>query len=159
MPAGNAPSKRLLSARTLLRGALWLSLAYAAAVLVLLALEDRIVFHPVAASRRWSEPPGCVVQDLTLRTPAGIPIHARWFPRAGGRGAVLVCHSRAGNLSLALGAQELAGWQREVGVSLLIFDISRTWRPKKNRERAEGRPARADARIEQALSVCLERNP
>jgi uncharacterized protein len=137
MPTGNALSKRLFSPRGLLRCTLGVALTYAGVVLALLAFEDRIVFHPIRASQRWAEPPlGCAVQDLTLQTAGGIPIHARWFPRAGGRGAVLVCHSRAGNLSLALGPQALAGWQREIGVSLLIFDYP-------GYGRSEGRPTEA----------------
>jgi fermentation-respiration switch protein FrsA (DUF1100 family) len=87
------------------------------------ALEDRLLFHPAPAARRWADPPaGFEVEDVAFQTADGTPLHGRWFPHRGAHGAVLVCHSRAGNLSLELSAEALAGWQREVGVSVFVFD-------------------------------------
>jgi alpha-beta hydrolase superfamily lysophospholipase len=99
------------------------ALGYGLTLLVLAALEDRLLFHPAPAARRWAEPPpGFEVEDVTFQTADGTPLHGRWFPCSGARGAVLVCHSRAGNLSLELSAEHLAGWHREVGVSVFVFD-------------------------------------
>ncbi len=122
-PIGLPGQRRILSFRCLLWIAACLILAYGAVVLILLRIEDRLLFHPVPASQRWLEPPsGFVVQDVHFPTAAGTRIHARWFPCAAAQGAVLICHSRAGNLSLELKADELAAWHRQIGCSVLIFD-------------------------------------
>jgi len=93
---------------------------YVATVLVLLALENRLVFHPAA---RWQEPPaGYAVRDIELTAADGTTIDARWFPCPLAQTAVLICHSRSGNLSLELSAAELVGWHRDIGSSVLIFD-------------------------------------
>jgi fermentation-respiration switch protein FrsA (DUF1100 family) len=136
MPATSTPRTRRLSWRALRRLAAFVLAGYGAAVVLLLLAEDRLLYHPVPASRRWIEPPaGCTFEDVGLRLADGTGIHARWYPYPG-RGAVLLCHSRAGNLSLELGAAELAGWQREMGCSALIFDYP-------GFGRSEGRPSEA----------------
>jgi fermentation-respiration switch protein FrsA (DUF1100 family) len=110
---------------------------YGVSLLVLVALEDRLLFHPTPAARHWAEPPaGFEVQDVAFQTADGMPLHGRWFPCRGARGAVLVCHSRAGNLSLELSAEALAGWQRELGLSVFIFDYP-------GYGRSAGRPSEA----------------
>src|SRR5439155_1700348 len=38
------------------------------------------------------------------------------------RGVVLVCHSRAGNLSHAVRPDDVRRWHDEVGLSVLVFD-------------------------------------
>jgi pimeloyl-ACP methyl ester carboxylesterase len=85
--------------------------------------EDRLVYHPVSAERTWIDPPpGCIFRDIGLRLPHGTAIHARWYLHPRARSAVLLCHSRSGNLSLELGAAELACWRQQMGCSALIFD-------------------------------------
>jgi fermentation-respiration switch protein FrsA (DUF1100 family) len=118
----SAAPRRFLSWRCLARTAACLVVLYGAVLLTLLAFEDRLVFHPVAASRRWIDPPpSCAFRDLDLHTAASTRIHARWYPGEYTDRAVLICHSRAGNLSLAARPAEIAGWHR-FGVSALIFD-------------------------------------
>ena len=124
MPSAFAiPGTRYLSRKGLARFSFCLAIAYVALVLVLMSIEDCLVFHPYSPQRRWAEPPAdCEVQDLFLRTLDGTKIHARWYPCRSARGAVLVCHSRNGNLSLAVRAQDVRRWHEEVGVSVLVFD-------------------------------------
>jgi fermentation-respiration switch protein FrsA (DUF1100 family) len=123
MPDGAHSPWRLLSRRALVRVLIGLTAGYGVVTLTLLALEDRLLFHPVSASRSWTPPPpGFEVHDIEFRTAEGTRVHARWFPRRGARGAVLVCHSRAGNLSLALRPEEIAGWQEGLGQAVLVFD-------------------------------------
>src|SRR5262245_29430850 len=122
-PVPRPPSAPWSPRRVLFRLAVFLAAGYVVVVLVLLALEDRLIFHPVPAWQRWLELPSTLaVQDISLGTKSGIPIHARWCPCPGARGAILVCHSRAGNLSLDFRPEALAQWHREVGESLLLFD-------------------------------------
>jgi uncharacterized protein len=103
--------------------AVYLGFGYTAVVLALLMIEDRLLFHPVPASQRWLDSPsGFEVQEVRFHSADGTGIHARWFPCAEAEGAVLICHSRAGNLSLELTPAELATWHRQIGCSVLIFD-------------------------------------
>jgi fermentation-respiration switch protein FrsA (DUF1100 family) len=126
-----------ISLRFLTRLAGCLAAAYAVLVLVLLMLEDRFLFHPVRASQHWVEPPaGFDVLDVELQSANGTLIDARWFPLAEAQGAVLICHSRAGNLSLELGQRDLLGWQGELGCSVFIFDYP-------GYGRSAGRPSEA----------------
>jgi hypothetical protein len=121
--------------RIALRGLVVVALGYCVALIVLVALEDQLLFHPAPSARRWAEPPaGVEVQDIAFKTPDGTRLHGWWFPCLGARGAVLVCHSRAGNLSLELSAEALAGWQGAVGVSVFVFDYP-------GYGRSEGRPS------------------
>src|ERR1051325_5705655 len=105
------------------RLALCLAVGYASLLLVLLPFEDSFVFHPYPPSKSWIDPPAdLVVQDVFLATANGVRIHARWYPSPAARGAVLVCHSRAGNLSHAVSPGALRRWHGEVGLSVLVFD-------------------------------------
>jgi uncharacterized protein len=115
--------RRVLPWRRLARIIAVLMTAYCAVVLILLAMEKRLVFHPVPASQRWIEPPtGCDVQDVEFPSADGTRLHARWYPCVGAKGAVLICHSRSGNLSLEIGPADVAGWHHEMASSVLIFD-------------------------------------
>jgi hypothetical protein len=96
---------------------------YGGAVAVLLALEDRLLFHPVKALDRWIDPPtGCAVEDIYLTTEEGLRIHGRWWPCEGAKRGVLFCHSRSGNVSLAFPPEAVAQWHREMGAWLFVFD-------------------------------------
>jgi pimeloyl-ACP methyl ester carboxylesterase len=117
------PGTHYLSRKGLARFSFCLAIAYVSLVLVLMSIEDCLVFHPYSPQRRWAEPPAdCETHDLYLHTADGTQIHARWYPCRSARGAALVCHSRAGNLSLAVRAQDVRRWHEEVGVSVLVFD-------------------------------------
>jgi fermentation-respiration switch protein FrsA (DUF1100 family) len=110
--------------RSRLRGAVrllvLLAVCYAGVIIVLMALENSLVYHPVRASQDWWPPPGPHVQDVELRLPDGTPIHAWWCPVEGARGAVLYCHGNAGNLSHR--GDAIAAMDRVVGEAVLIFD-------------------------------------
>jgi pimeloyl-ACP methyl ester carboxylesterase len=107
----------------LLRGIACAFVVYALVIAVLLACEDCIVYHPVPASRRWSEPPaGYRAQDVELHSADGATIHGRWFPCSTATGAVLICHSQTGNASIECGPPQLAGWQQTLGVSVFVTD-------------------------------------
>jgi uncharacterized protein len=123
MPAFSFPGARYLSRKALSRLALCLGVGYPALILVLLSFEDRFVFHPCPPTRSWIDPPpGLPVQDVYLLTAGGARIHARWYPCPRARGAVLVCHSRAGNLSHAVLPDAVRRWHEQPRLSVLVFD-------------------------------------
>lgn len=98
----------------------WLTAAYVAVVIVLMLLENRLIFRP-AGPDNWLQPPAdMVVKELWLHTADATPIHARWFPRTGAAGALLYCQGKSGNLShRTRTVQELLDGLNE---SVLIFD-------------------------------------
>src|SRR5262245_29486530 len=82
-----------------LRGLRILAISYIGVLLVLLALENYLLFRPTRASDDWLSPPLATIQDVAFQTADGTPIHAWWCPVHGATGAVLYCHGNAGNLS------------------------------------------------------------
>jgi fermentation-respiration switch protein FrsA (DUF1100 family) len=90
---------------------------------VLLALENRLLFHPVRAAEEWLAPPNAQVEDVFLRSADGTRIHAWWCPTpnwSSEQGALLYCHGNACNLSHR--CQAIASWQKQFGTAVLIFD-------------------------------------
>jgi fermentation-respiration switch protein FrsA (DUF1100 family) len=120
-PASLAPGPRGRSwKRRLVRVVVVLLCCYAGVIIVLMALENSLVYHPTPASLDWQPAPDAQVQDVELRTADGTRIHAWWLPREGARGAVLYCHGNAGNLSHRGGA--VVGLNKVLQESVLIFD-------------------------------------
>jgi fermentation-respiration switch protein FrsA (DUF1100 family) len=124
-PAPNPDSRRLPRSWPfrLTRLLAVLALAYIGVIVVLMLLENRLLFHPLRASVSWEEPPNERVQDVELQTASGVRIHAWWCPPAKwepSQGAMLYCHGNAGNLSHRAGP--IAQWQRELREAVLIFD-------------------------------------
>jgi fermentation-respiration switch protein FrsA (DUF1100 family) len=93
---------------------------YLGVIVVLLFLENYLIFHPTVAAAGWLAPPNLRVQDIELRTADGTQIHAWWCPREGAQGALLYCHGNAGNLSHR--GEGIRRWQEGLKESVLIFD-------------------------------------
>jgi pimeloyl-ACP methyl ester carboxylesterase len=97
---------------------------YLGIVLVLTALENWFLFHPVTAAREWWPPPaGLHTEDLQLASADGATIHAWWCPPAGWQpqqGAMIYFHGNAGNLSHR--GEAVKRWQEQLKVAVLIFD-------------------------------------
>jgi uncharacterized protein len=106
--------------RKLGRWAGLLAVTYLGIVLVLLALENSLVYHPTPASRDWQPPPAPEVRDVELTTADGTKIHGWYFPKEGAEGALLYLHGNAGNLSHRGGA--ILQLRHELGVAVLIID-------------------------------------
>src|SRR5947208_4684483 len=96
---------------------------YVGVLIVLLLLENKLLFHPIRAAEEWLAPPNRHVQDIELPIAGGVSIHAWWCPVANALpagGAILHCHGNAGNLSHR--AELVACWQEQLGLPVLIFD-------------------------------------
>jgi uncharacterized protein len=106
--------------RQALRYLVMLACAYVGIILVLLALENSLVYHPCPASRDWQPAPAPEVRDVELTAADGNRIHGWWFPKEGSEGALLYLHGNAGNLSHRGGAMRRL--RDELGVSVLIID-------------------------------------
>ncbi|HYT91809.1 MAG TPA: alpha/beta hydrolase [Gemmataceae bacterium] len=119
MSADANPPARLSWKRRLLRYLSLAAITYVGLLLVLLALENSLVYHPSPATD-WLSPPSAEVRDIDLTLPDGTKIHSWWYPRAGATGALLYCHGNAGNLSHRGGTMGLM--RHHLGESVLIFD-------------------------------------
>jgi uncharacterized protein len=112
-------------ARRTVRLCLWFGLFFLSVIIMLLALEKWLLFHPTPASVNWDPPPSKRVQDIELHLSDGTGIHGWWFPTPGWKpedGATLYLHGNAGNLSHRGGVAER--WQREMHQAVLMIDYA-----------------------------------
>jgi len=97
---------------------------YLGVLIVLLALERWLIFHPTTYADGWVEPPSAIhAEDVWLSLDDGVRIHAWWCPSEGwqpSHGAVLYAHGNAGNLSHR--GEGVRLWQKEIRTGVLIFD-------------------------------------
>src|SRR5437016_4042166 len=85
--------------RRLLRWVGVFALTYLGVVVVMLALENLLLYHP-AGPNDWLPPPaGRLVQDVELTSADGTTLHGWWFWRRDAREALVYFHGNAGNLS------------------------------------------------------------
>jgi fermentation-respiration switch protein FrsA (DUF1100 family) len=89
-------------------------------IIVLFALENKLVYHPTRWTEEWSPPPAPEVQDVELTGADGTAIHAWWWPNPTAQGAVLYCHGNAGNLSSR--GPTLGKIRQALNEAALIFD-------------------------------------
>jgi fermentation-respiration switch protein FrsA (DUF1100 family) len=95
-------------------------LVYVGVLIVLLAMERKIIFRPATAAESWHDKPDPAIEDVALRTATGEAIHGWWLPRPGATGAMLYSHGNAGNLSHR--GPGILRWAEEMNVSVLIYD-------------------------------------
>jgi fermentation-respiration switch protein FrsA (DUF1100 family) len=103
---------------------LWLAYCYLGVLLMLLFLENWLLFHPTPASRDWAPPPsGLAVEDVELTSSDGTALHgwwakpSRWHPD---HGALLYFHGNAGNLSYR--GDLVKGWRDKLRMAVFIVD-------------------------------------
>lgn len=102
------------------RGLRLILIAYLAIIVLLMLLENYLIFRPTPASRDWLPPGSVQAQDVDLTSRDGTAIHAWWCPLPDAEEVVFYCHGNAGNLSYRRGA--VAEWHQHFGQSVLIFD-------------------------------------
>jgi fermentation-respiration switch protein FrsA (DUF1100 family) len=120
VPSSTDQKKPQTWRRRLFRLAIPLVGAYLGVIVVLMFLENRLVYHPVTAEEEWLDSPGPEVQDVYLTSADGTAVHAWWWPVAGAPGAILYSHGNAGNLSHR--GRSVAQLRALLGESVLIFD-------------------------------------
>jgi uncharacterized protein len=106
--------------RRVVRSLIWWVGCYLGVVLVLMALENRLVYHPTAASEDWQPAPFAPVEDVALHLPDGTTLHAWWCPHKGATQTLLYCPGNGGNLSHR--GYAILAMHKLLGVSVLIFD-------------------------------------
>jgi hypothetical protein len=100
----------------------WLAGGYLGVIVVLMLLENTLLYHPYDASPgNWVPPPAAqTVEDVWVETANGTRIHGWWFPCPGASGALLYAHGNAGNLSWR--GQAAVALKEALGESVLLFD-------------------------------------
>ena len=93
---------------------------YLGILVVLLLLENWMLYRPATAAQDWLPPPSSDVRDVDLTSADGTRIHAWWYPHPQAKGAVLYLHGNAGNLSHRGGS--VAKLREQFGESVLIID-------------------------------------
>lgn len=106
--------------RTKWRWLLGASAAYVAVLVVLLLLEDTLLYRPKHNTQWLTPPPNLAAEDVWL-TAAGVRVHAWWCPCPGADGAVLFCHGNSGNISQRSG-DTILKLMHALQESVLIFD-------------------------------------
>jgi fermentation-respiration switch protein FrsA (DUF1100 family) len=106
--------------RHALRLAVLLAGGYLGVLVVLMLLENRLVFHPTRADTNWGPPPTADTRDVWLTCADGTRLHAWWAPRAGSDRTLLYCHGNGGNLSGRAGS--VRKLMDALDTSVLIFD-------------------------------------
>ena len=99
-----------------------------------LSLENRLVYHPRPSDPKAAAPLPAPLEDVEMRTVAGVKIHARWCPRADAQGVLLYCHGNAGNLEHH--ASLMRVFYDSLDRSVLVFDYP-------GYGRSEGKPSEA----------------
>lgn len=94
-------------------------LLYLGILLVLLFLENKLVYPAISAQVEWWEPTNLHKEDITWQLPQA-EVHAWWCPIESAERVLLFCHGNGGNLSHR--AEGIRKWQQSLNASVLIFD-------------------------------------
>ena len=107
--------------RVVLNLVLSIAIAYAVILLLVYLYQPRLVYFPQVERELALTPrsAGLDYQDVDLVAADGVKLHAWWVPAREARGAVLVLHGNAGNISHRIG---YATMFNRLGYSVLLFD-------------------------------------
>ena len=115
-------------------------LAYAMLVALAWLLQERLIFYPQTGRDIVSTPDarGVPYEDVVLAPSDGKRLNAWWVPADAPRGAVLLFHGNAGNISHRI---EYARMFKQLGYSTLLLDY-------RGYGRSTGRPTEAGTYID-----------
>ena len=111
-----------------------LLIVYLSIVLVVMFLENSLIFFPSPYPDGVWHPAGLAFEDASFQSADGTPLHGWYVPKKNARAAVLFCHGNAGNITHR--AHILQMLHHRVNVSTLIFDY-------RGYGRSEGKPNEA----------------
>ncbi len=107
--------------RSVLNILLSAAIAYAVILLLVFLFQSRLVYFPEVARALVATPraAGLDFEDVSLHAADGVVLHGWWVPARNARGAVLILHGNAGNISHRL--EYLMMFYR-LGYATLIID-------------------------------------
>jgi fermentation-respiration switch protein FrsA (DUF1100 family) len=120
-------------------------IAYLVLLLILMFLENSLIFIPTNyANDNWS-PTGIVLEDVRFAAADGTKLHGWFAPRENPTAIILYCHGNAGNVTHRIDA--IRALHDRVGAAVFVFDY-------RGYGRSEGKPDEqgvlADARAARA---------
>lgn len=101
------------------RAALIAASVYVLMVLLMLVLENSLIYFPSVYPDGFWNPPGLEFEDAWFEAADGTKLHGWYVPCDKARAVVLVAHGNGGNLSHRY---ELLAALHQLGVSAMIFD-------------------------------------
>ena len=107
--------------RVMLNLAISIAIAYLAVLLLVYLFQPRLVYFP-RVERELALTPrsaGLDFEDVSLLTADGVALHGWWVPARNARGAALVLHGNAGNISHRIGYLTMFN---RLGYSVLLVD-------------------------------------
>jgi hypothetical protein len=107
--------------RLLLNLVIAAAIGYALVLLLVFVFQPRLVYFPQIAHEVDGTPlaVGLSYEDVHLTAADGVKVHGWWVPAANPRGAVMLMHGNAGNISHRLGYLSMF---KRLGYSVLLFD-------------------------------------
>ncbi len=80
-------------------------IAYAVILLLVFVFQSRLVYFPQVERKLTATPlaAGLAYEEVQLRTADNVTLHGWWVPAGDARGAVLLLHGNAGNISHRIG--------------------------------------------------------
>jgi len=112
----------------------WLRLlaaGYLSILVLIMFLEESLIYIPVRYDDDWQQPSGLLVEEAWFEADDGTRLHGWYVPHEDPRATILFAHGNAGNLSHR--ADLLQILHDRVGASVLIFDY-------RGYGRSEGKP-------------------
>jgi len=97
------------------------AIAYAAILLLVFLFQPRLVYFPQVDRELTTTPraTGLDYEEVSLHTADGVKLHGWWVPARDARGAVVMMHGNAGNISHRIGYLTMFN---RLGYSMLLFD-------------------------------------
>lgn len=107
--------------RTVFNFLLAMAIAYVATAALVFLFQSRLVYFPQVEREFHTTPKaaGLVHEDVALKTSDGVSLHAWWISAPEAKGAVLLFHGNAGNISHRIG---YATMFVRLGYSVLLVD-------------------------------------
>jgi hypothetical protein len=93
---------------------------YFGVIILLMFLENRLVYRPLKDNEDWQPAPRPEIQDIEITSSDGNRLHAWWLPHAKNQEALLYFHGNAGNLSHR--GQSIVKLHDWLETSVLIID-------------------------------------
>ena len=93
--------------------------AYVGLILVLYFMQGRMIYHPTRELTQTPESLHLEYEDVWMKASDGVKIHGWFMPAENSRGALLMCHGNAGNVSHRV---ESAALYQRMGLDVLVFD-------------------------------------
>jgi uncharacterized protein len=139
------PAIRVTTSGSLWRIGRWPLIGYLVLLLVMMSLENSLIFIPLNFHEDDWQPQGLGVEDARFEASDGTKLHGWFAPHPHPRAVVLFCHGNAGNITHR--ADVIRKLRERTGVSVLVFDY-------RGYGRSEGKPSEAgvlaDARAARA---------